>query len=86
MNETKKVFSVKEVADLLGISRVTVFRWIKSGKLPAAMIGGSFVISVEDLPHHLLGKLSQEKKKQIQEAVTRALHEYGETFRALARE
>jgi excisionase family DNA binding protein len=86
MSETKKIFSIKEVADLLGVDRVTVYRWVKSGKVRAELIGKSYVISVEDLPHHLLGELSEEKKGQIRDAVTQALKEYGETFRALARE
>jgi excisionase family DNA binding protein len=86
MNATKKMYSVKEVADLLGVSRVTVFRWIKSGKLKATMVGGAFVVSVEDLPHHLLGGLSEDRKIEIKTAVTRALKEYGETFHALALE
>lgn len=86
MNATKKAFSVKEVADLLGIDRVTVFRWIKSGKQKATKVGKAYVISIDDLPHHLLGSLSEDKKEQIKEAVTLALKEYGETFRALAKE
>lgn len=86
MCATKKIYSLKEVADLLGVSRVTVFRWVKSGRLPATKIGNSYVVSVEDLPHHLLGGISEEKKEHIRHAVSRALDEYGETFRALARE
>ncbi len=86
MNATKKIYTVKEVADLLGISRITVFRWIKSGKLKANMVGGSYVISVENLPHHLMGGLPEEGKAEIRKAVALALKEYGETFRALAKE
>jgi len=86
MNATKQQYSVKEVADLLGISRVTVFRWIKSGKLKAKMLAGSFVVAAEDLPHHLLGGLPESNKDEIKKAVTLALKEYGETFRALAME
>jgi excisionase family DNA binding protein len=86
MNVTKKIFSIKEVADLLGVNRLTVYRWVKAGRVKAEMIAGSYVISVEDLPHHILGGLSEEKKIQIRDAVTQALQEYGETFRALAKE
>ena len=86
MNATKQFYSVKEVADLLGISRVTVFRWIKLGKLKAEMLAGSFVILAEDLPHHLLGGLPESNKIEIRKAVKLALREYGETFRALALE
>ncbi|MDP3793770.1 MAG: helix-turn-helix domain-containing protein [Candidatus Uhrbacteria bacterium] len=86
MNATKKIFSIKEVADLLGVDRVTVYRWVKSGKVKAEMIGGAYVISVVDLPHHFIGGLSEDKKIQIRDAVAQALEQYGETFRALAQE
>lgn len=86
MDATKKVFSIKEAADLLGVDRVTVFRWIKAGKLKATQVGRSFVISAEDLPHHILGGLPEERKAQIRETVSKALEEYGETFSALAKE
>ncbi len=86
MNATKQLFSLKEVADLLNVDRVTVYRWVKSGKVKAERVGGSFVVSAENLPHHLLGELSEERKVWIRDAVAQALQEYGETFRALARE
>lgn len=71
---------------MLGVDRVTVFRWIKSGKVKADMIGGVYVIPIEHLPHHILGELSEEKKDEIREAVSEAIKEYGDTFRALAKE
>ena len=86
MNATKKIFSVKEVADLLSVDRVTVYRWVKSGRVKAEMIAGSYIIAIEDLPHHIIGGLSEDKKIQIRDAVAQAIQEYGETFRALARE
>jgi len=48
MSGGKKMYSVKEVSDLLGVSRVTVFRWIKSGKVKASLVGKSFVISIDE--------------------------------------
>ncbi len=86
MTATKKYYSVKEIADLLGINRVTIFRWIKLGKLKAEMVGGSYIVLEENLPHHLLGGLSDEGKVDIEKAVKKAMLEYGETFRALAAE
>ena len=32
-------YSIKEAADLLGMSRATLSKWIKRGELPAARIG-----------------------------------------------
>lgn len=34
--------TVKEVSELLKVSRLTVYRWIKSKKLPAIKIGKEF--------------------------------------------
>jgi len=86
MTATKQYYSVKEVADLLGISRVTVFRWVKTEKVKATMLGGSYVIANEDLPHHLLGGASESSKQEIRKAVKLALDDYGEAFIALASE
>lgn len=86
MDPTKKIYSVKEIADLLGVTRVTVFRWIKSGKLKASKIGKTYIVSVENLPHHLLGGLSEEKKTMIKEVVKKALDEYRVTFEKLSKE
>lgn len=86
MSVTKSYFSLKEAAELLGVSRITVFRWVKSGKLKATKVGRSFVVSAEDMPLLLGTDLSAEKKFEIQKVVKQALAEYGETFRALAKE
>ena len=37
--KTKDVVSVFEAAELLGLSRVTVYRWIRIGKLTAIRFG-----------------------------------------------
>ncbi len=50
------------------------------------MLGGSYVIANEDLPHHLLGGASESSKQEIRKAVKLALDDYGEAFIALASE
>ena len=32
-------YSVSQVATLLGVNRVTVWRWIRTGRLPASRVG-----------------------------------------------
>jgi excisionase family DNA binding protein len=36
---TEKWLSVEEIADHLGISRETVYRWLENGKIPSHRIG-----------------------------------------------
>jgi excisionase family DNA binding protein len=82
--------SILELANMLGISRVAVFKRIKSGKIPAQKIGRSYAISMEDVSDiingHDVGKLNEEKKSEIKEAVERVVKEYGETLRLLGKE
>lgn len=47
--------TVKDVADLLKVSEVTVRRWIKEGDLRAIDIGKGWRISAEDLDAFLDG-------------------------------
>ena len=49
MSETDKLFRIKEVAELLGVSTRTVYRRIWSNELPAVKIGGLYYIRQSDL-------------------------------------
>jgi excisionase family DNA binding protein len=83
----KKQYSAPEVANLLGISRVAVFKKIKAGEIKAQKIGRNYVINKKDLQKYLnLEELSEENKKQIDTAVKRATNEYREAFKMLGNE
>lgn len=43
------VFSTKEVAEKFKVTYLTVFRWIKSGKLKAFKVGKQYRVRQEDL-------------------------------------
>ena len=45
-----------EVAQILKVSRITVYRWIKSGDLKAKKIGGVVRIRWEDLMEFIGGE------------------------------
>ena len=47
MEET--YYKVKEVAELLKVTRQTVYNWIRSGALKAERFGNSIRISAEEL-------------------------------------
>lgn len=83
---TKQFLSTIEVAKLLGISRVAVFKNIKTGKIKAKKIGRNFVIDKKDLPDILDEILTEDKKREIEKAVKKTISEYGETLKLLGKE
>ncbi len=87
-NETqieKKFLSTKEVADLLGISRVSVFKKIKKGQIKAEKIGRNYVISAKDM--NLFSRvLDKKSKKQLSSSVDKVIKDYGETIKLLGNE
>lgn len=48
MKFTKEVYSPQEVADMAGVTVLTVYRWIKAKKLKATKLG-QWKIAREDL-------------------------------------
>lgn len=42
-------YSLQEVADLLKVKYLTIFRWARSGKLPAYKFGKQYRVSAETL-------------------------------------
>ena len=82
----KTLFSTIEVAKLLGISRVAVFKKIKAGKIKAKKDGRNFVIEKENLPE-ILGKvLTKKQKLEIEKSVQKTIREYSETLKLLGQE
>jgi len=78
--------STSTVAKILGISRVAVFKKIKSGKLKAEKIGRNFVITKEDLLEALGQTLSEKRRQEIDEATRKAIQDFGEAFKRLGKE
>jgi len=85
-----KYVSIQELADMLGISRIAVFKKIKKGQIPAERIGRSHAISRENVDKIInssdLGILTEDKKEKIKQAVERVVREYGKTLMLLGKE
>lgn len=47
--EVVKMLSVKETADLFGVTKRTIFRWIKSGKIKSVKIGRTVRIKKSEI-------------------------------------
>ena len=60
---TDKFYSTPEVGKILGISRIAVFKKIKTGKLRAMKVGKGYVVAKSDLMEHYRIKLTKAAKK-----------------------
>lgn len=80
----KRFFSTTELAKILGISRIAVYKKIKKGEIMAMRVGRNFVIDKKDLGNILGKELTEKEKKEIEKAVKKVVKEYRETLRLLA--
>jgi excisionase family DNA binding protein len=53
VTEHHTLLTVREVAESMRVSTMTVYRLIRSGALPAIRVGTHFRIRVTDLDHYL---------------------------------
>jgi len=84
--ENRNSLSTAEVAKILGVSRIAVFKKIKRGKIKAQKIGRNYVIDAADLSSALGAVLSQGRKKEIEKTVDKTVKEYGEALKMLGKE
>lgn len=84
--DNKDFITIHELSDILGISRVAVFKRVKKGEIKAKMVGKIYLIP-RDQADKIIGKtLGDEDKRQIAIAVKRTVKEYGEVLKMLGRE
>lgn len=83
---SKNFYTTADIARLLGISRIAVFKQIKSGKINAEKVGRNFIILAKDLPVQLQTKLSERAKEDIAHAVSKAVLDFGVTLQKLGQE
>ena len=81
-----KYITIPQLAKMLNVSRVTAFRWVKSGKIKATKVGGTWIVDDPDILSTLSGELTEAQKKEIAEAVGKAVEQYGELFRLLSKQ
>ncbi len=82
----REFITTAELAKILGISRVAVFKRIKRGQIKAIRVGRHFVIPKDSLPEILGQVLSKKNKREIETAVKKTVKEYGQTLRLLGNE
>lgn len=83
-----KLYSTVEIAQILGISHVAVYKKIKAGLIPARRLGRNYAVIGSDLNEFLnpSNELTENKKRLIEDIVKKVVDEYGETLRKLGKE
>ncbi len=78
--------TIPQLAEVLGISRVAVYRKVKKGQIKAVKIGRAYAIPQKQIAAILGKTLRQEDKKEIDLAVKKTVKEYGQTLKLLGSE
>jgi len=82
----KSLLTVAQVAELLGISRIAVFKRIQKGELPAQKYGRLYLIDKKDLPNIFSTTTTEKQKAAIISGVAKTTQEYGLTLKLLGKE
>jgi excisionase family DNA binding protein len=82
----EKYITIPQLAELLGLSRVEVYRRVRKGRIKADKIGRMYVIRDKEVGYILRKKLTVKDKGQIEMAVKKVVKEYGEVLRKLGAE
>ncbi|OHA88134.1 MAG: hypothetical protein A2653_03125 [Candidatus Zambryskibacteria bacterium RIFCSPHIGHO2_01_FULL_43_25] len=85
-DKNAQYLTTAELARLLGVSRIAVFKKIRTGKIKGFKIGRNYVIPTEEFMTAVGTFISQEKKEEIRKIVKKAVDEYGETLKLLGEE
>lgn len=81
--EKNEYFTIAQLAKILGISRIAVYKKVKKGQIKAIRIGRAYAIPKESI---LGASLREEDKKRIDKGVKMVVKEYGEVLKLLGRE
>lgn len=90
--KNKKYISIPQLAKLLNISRIAVYKKVKKGEIKAIRIGRNFAIptkAIKPLLKKIKSKdqpLTEQEKQEIDKVVDKTIKEYGETLRLLGDE
>ncbi|MHC4172473.1 MAG: helix-turn-helix transcriptional regulator [Planctomycetota bacterium] len=78
--------TIPQLARILGLSRVAIYKKVKKGQIKAVRIGRTFAIPRKYVASILGKALAEEDKKQIDDAVKKTIKEYGRTLKLLGTE
>jgi len=82
----EKYITIPELAELLGVSRIAIYKRVKKGQIPATKIGRTYVITDQTIANILGKNVTKKGKKQIDTTVRKIVREYGEVLKQLGKE
>jgi len=86
MAKKNDYITIPELARILGLSRVAVFKRVKKGSIKAFKIGRNYAIPRAYIDSILGKALNNSDKKEIDMAVRKTVKEYGRTLKLLGKE
>ncbi len=84
--EKHAYLTIPQLAKILGVSRIAVFKKVKKGEIRAIKIGRAYAIPKNTISGILGTTLSGPAKKEIDKAVRKTVKDYGEVLKLLGRE
>ena len=82
----KEFITIPELAQILGVSRISVYKRVKKGDIKAKKVGKVYLIPYRYVENILGRRLTEKDKKEIEDAVKKTVREYGEVLKLLGRE
>jgi excisionase family DNA binding protein len=82
----QEYLTIPQLAKILGISRIAVYKKVRNGQIKAERIGRNYAIPRQAVGISRGKPLSASAKKEIDSVIQRVVKEYGETLRLLGRE
>lgn len=82
----RELVSVKEASELMGYSRMHVFRLIKNGEIKAHKVGRAYLVEKKSIPNIFDTEISLKEKKEVDSAVNKVFREYGDALKKLGKE
>ncbi|MDP2923560.1 MAG: helix-turn-helix domain-containing protein [Candidatus Omnitrophota bacterium] len=84
--KSQEYITIAQLAKVLGITRIAVYKKVKKGQVPAEKIGKMYIIPKKYIDEILGKTLSESEKKEIDAAVKKTVSEYGEVLKLLGKE
>lgn len=78
--------TIPQLAEEMGLSRVTVYNRVRDGHIPATRVGRNYIISARVVRRLLQDEMTPAQEQWIDEAVKNVVAEYGELLKWLSRE
>ena len=82
----EEYLTIPQVARMLGISRIAVYRKVKKGQIKAQKVGRTYVIARNRVFGPISGKLTEKDKQLVSAAVRKTVRDFGEAIKLLGRE